>query len=233
MTTILRIDSSSRLDGSQSRLIGNSLEKALVGSLPGATVSRRDLGATPVEHIRNQTIAGFYTSAEAMTADLRQATALSDAVIGEVKAADILLITTPMYNFSIPSALKAWIDQLVRIGQTFAYDGKSFTGLLPGKKAYVVVAYGAGGYTNNGPFAAADFVQPYLRFLLGFLGITDVTFVTVESTTGDPDTVARELKKADDQIAALFRVARAPSPTPARTGILAALSTWFARPKAA
>jgi hypothetical protein len=76
-------------------------------------------------------------------------------------------------------------------------------------------------------------VQPYLRFLLGFLGITDVTFVTVENTTGDPDSLAREIRKAEDQIAGLFRVARAPSPTPARTGILAALSTWFARLKAA
>jgi FMN-dependent NADH-azoreductase len=243
MTTILRIDASSRLDGSYSRQIGDSLEKTLVAATPGARVNRRDLGAQPVEHIRNLTIAGYYTPADKMTADLTKATALSDAVINEVKGASILLITTPMYNFSIPSVLKAWIDQLVRIGQTFSYDGKSFTGLLPGKKAYVVVAYGAGGYTNNGPFAAADFVQPYLRFLLGFLGITDVTFITVESTTGDADTIAREVKKAEDQIMA--SLARTTAPATARMAVdekaarptvrslLSQFLGWFSRPRTA
>jgi FMN-dependent NADH-azoreductase len=104
--------------------------------------------------------------------------------------ADVLLIATPMYNFSVPSALKAWIDQIVRIGHTFSYDGKDFAGLLPGRRAFIMVACGAGGYLDGGPFAAADFVQPYLRFLLGFLGITDVTFVAIEHTTADAATVA-------------------------------------------
>jgi FMN-dependent NADH-azoreductase len=246
MTNILRIDSSSRLEGSYSRQVGDLLEKALVARTAGARVSRRDLGAKPIEHIRNTTIAGYYTPADKMTAELKAATAVSDDVIGEVKAADILLITTPMYNFSIPSSLKAWIDQLVRIGQTFAYDGKSFTGLLPGRKAYVVVAYGAGGYTNGGPFEAADFVQPYLKFLLGFLGITDVTFITVESTTGDGDTIAREMRTAETAIAASLgggmqsvMMADASDQKIGRPlanksqGILAAIVDWFAKPKTA
>jgi FMN-dependent NADH-azoreductase len=237
---ILRVDASSRLDGSYSRQIGDIAEKALVDSMPGVTVNRRDLGAQPVEHIRNVTIAGYYTPAENMTAELTRATKLSDAVIEEVKAATVLLITTPMYNFSIPSALKAWIDQLVRIGQTFAYDGKSFTGLLPGKKAYVVVAYGAGGYTNSGPFAAADFVQPYMKFLLNFLGITDVTFITMERTTADPDAIAEELAKAREQVRTSLFPGQMMAPRTSdgmmasqtmRKGPLQALIAWFWRPR--
>lgn len=242
MTTILRIDASSRLDGSYSRQIGDMLEKRLAATTPSALIIRRDLGAKPVEQIRSMTIAGYYTPADKMTVELMAATALSDEIIGEVKAADMLLITTPMYNFSIPSALKAWIDQLVRIGQTFSYDGKDFTGLLPGKKAYVVVAFGAGGYTNNGPFAAADFVQPYLRFLLGFLGITDVTFITVENTTGDGGTIEREVKKAEAAVDAAFggaarlmmeepRITAPASST--KPSLLSLLLGWFGRPRAA
>lgn len=203
MTNILRIDASSRSDGSYSRQLGDAVEKALTAAASAAVVTRRDLGADPVEHVRNLTITGYYTPADKMTADLKEATQLSDAIISEVKAADVLLITTPMYNFTIPSALKAWIDQLVRIGQTFAYDGQSFTGLLPGKKVYVIVAYGARGYTENGPFAAADFVTPYLTFLFNFLGITDISFIPVEGTTKDADAVSHELGKANARIAAL------------------------------
>jgi FMN-dependent NADH-azoreductase len=189
--TILRVDASSRTDTSYSRRIGDAVEKVLRERSPGARVLRRDLTATPPEHIQNPTIAAFYTPVEQMTSELKAAATLSDTIIAEVRAADLLLITTPMYNFSIPSALKAWIDQLVRIGHTFSYDGKSFAGLLSGRKAIVVVAYGAGGYLNNGALTAADFVKPYLTFLFNFLGIADVTFIPLEGTTGNSDDVGR------------------------------------------
>jgi FMN-dependent NADH-azoreductase len=192
---LLRIDASSRTEGSHSREIADQIVEALRTVHPLVSITSRDLAADPLEHIRNTTIAGFYTADDHMTAELRDATALSDTIIAEVEEADAILIATPMYNFSVPSALKAWIDQLMRINKTFAYDGKSFTGLLGGKKAYVAVAYGAGGYVANGPFAAADFVTPYLRFLLGFMGIGDVTFISVEATTGSPEVVAAERLK--------------------------------------
>lgn len=199
-TSILRIDASSRTSGSFSRDIGGDVERSLLAKHPGATIIRRDLARQHIEHIRPETIVGYYTPSEAMTDELRAATLTSDEIIAEAKRADILLITTPMYNFSIPSALKAWIDQLVRIGRTFNYDGSSFTGLLPGKQAYVVIAYGAGGYSDGGPLAGADFAKPYLSFLLGFLGIQDVTFVPVEATTADPATVSREIEKAKQKV---------------------------------
>jgi FMN-dependent NADH-azoreductase len=140
MTTILRIDASSRDQGSASRTLGDHLEQSLIARIPGAQPIRRDLATEPPPHVESATIIGYYTPPEAMTDVLRQATALSDALIAELRSADILLLTTPMYNFSVPSALKAWIDQVVRIGHTFSYDGANFTGLLTGKKAYVAWA---------------------------------------------------------------------------------------------
>lgn len=188
MTTILRVDASSRDLGSVTRNVGDYLEGTLTANL-GSKVIRRDLTKMPLPHIGPMTIVGYYTPADQMTDALRGATALSDELIGEVKSADVLLLTVPMYNFSVPSALKAWIDQIVRVGHTFAYDGTSFSGLLTGKKAYIVCAYGASGYAAGQPFNVANFVEPYLRFLLNFLGIADVTFFSVEATTGDEETI--------------------------------------------
>jgi FMN-dependent NADH-azoreductase len=109
-------------------------------------------------------------------------------------------VTTPIYNFSVPSALKAWIDQIVRIGHTFSYDGKSFAGMVTGKRAYVICAYGAGGYLGNGPMAAYDYLKPYLTLLLNFLGIQEVRFFSVEATTMDEATVAVNLNTAKEEI---------------------------------
>jgi FMN-dependent NADH-azoreductase len=190
MTRILRLDASPRRDGAHSRELANMFISEWLAHEPDAEIMQRDLAGVPVPHIANETIQGYYTPAEQMTPALKEATALSDLLISEVVDADVLLIATPMYNFSVPSALKAWIDQVVRIGHTFSYDGKGFAGLLPGRRAFIMVAYGAGGYLDGGPFAAADFLQPYLRFLLGFLGISDVTFVAIEHTTADAATVA-------------------------------------------
>ncbi|KPH77387.1 FMN-dependent NADH-azoreductase [Bosea vaviloviae] len=196
MTRILRIDSSARDSGSISRLVGDHLEARLVTTLPDTRIARRDLASTPLPHISNPTITGYYTPADQMTAELHDATALSDELIQELRSAEVLILTVPMYNFSIPSALKAWIDQVVRIGHTFSYDGVRFSGLLTGKRAYVICAYGASGYAAGGAFSAANFVDPYLRFLLSFLGIEDVTFVAVEATTAGEATLAANVDAA-------------------------------------
>ena len=200
MTTILRIDSSSRASASQSRGLGDHFEKTWRAHHPETKVVRRDLTANPVPHIVDQTIAGYYTPAEQMTAELRTATALSDQLITELQSANILLLTVPMYNFSIPSSLKAWIDQIVRIGYTFSYDGKTFGGLVRVQQAYVLCAYGAGGYTDGGPFSGYNFLQPYLNALLSFLGISKVQFFSVQATTADASTVANNMEMAKRQI---------------------------------
>ncbi len=129
MKTILRVDASSRTAGSQSRALGDYFEHTWVKRNPSDRIVRRDVVENPIPHIASQTITGFYTPGEKFTDELRSATALSDRLVSELRAADILLLTVPIYNFSIPSALKAWIDHIVRIGHTFAYDGKNFTGV--------------------------------------------------------------------------------------------------------
>lgn len=200
MATILRIDASSRVESSLSRSLGDHFEQAWRERNPDDRVVRRDLAAAPVPHIAGDTIAGFYTPAEQMTESLRRATALSDRLIEELQSADALLLTVPMYNFSIPSGLKAWIDHIVRIGHTFAYDGSSFTGLAKTRRAFVACSYGAAGYRNGGPFAGFNFLEPYLGGLLGFLGIPEVKFFAVQATTADAATVAANLAEARAEI---------------------------------
>jgi FMN-dependent NADH-azoreductase len=200
MTTLLRIDSSSRHQGSHSRDLGGAFEREWLGRYPDTQILRRDLASQPIPHIADMTIAGFYTPSEQFTEDLRQATALSDQLIAELMAADVLLITTPMYNFSIPSALKAWIDHVVRIGRTFSYDGQSFTGLVTDKPAYVICAYGASGYLNDGPLSAYNLMQSYLQLLLGFLGFTSVSFIGAEATTAEEATVMSNLTLARNAV---------------------------------
>jgi FMN-dependent NADH-azoreductase len=175
MSTLLRIDASSRHDGSWSRRFGDEVAARLA---PSRTITR-DLAKNPVGHVPVEAIAAFFSDPAGWSDEHRNAQALSSELIDEILAADEILITLPMYNFGIPSALKAWIDQIVRIGKTFAFDGQSFAGLVTGKRATVVIAYGADGYPE-GDFKAADFAGPYMRFILGFIGITDVTIVPVE-----------------------------------------------------
>lgn len=183
MSRLLRIDASSRTAGSYSRALADAFEEAWRERFPQTELIRRDVVTEPIGHISSDTIAGFYMPATDLTGTLREAVALSDRLIAELSSADTLLISTPIYNFSIPSALKAYIDQIVRIGHTFAHDGKTFEGLVKGKRAFVICAYGALGYRDEKLLAAYNFLEPYLRELLGFLGIGDTTFFAVEGTT--------------------------------------------------
>ena len=200
--TLLRIDASARHEGSTSRLLADDVERAWLQRHPQGTVVRRDLAQSPVPHIESLTIEGYYTAPEAMTPALRQATALSDQLIAELKGADLVLIATPIYNFSVPSALKAWIDHVVRIGHTFAFDGQQFTGLVTRPHAVLALAYGADGY--QGPLMAMDHLKPYLSQLLGFLGLQSVATVSAEATTGAPDVAQSRLQHARSQVPALF-----------------------------
>jgi FMN-dependent NADH-azoreductase len=202
--TLLRIDASARHEGSHSRQLGDLVESAWRARHAGGRVLLRDLAAEPLPHIDAATITGYYTPPDQLTPSLRAATALSDRLISELQSAHTLLITSPMYNFSVPSALKAWVDQVVRIGHTFAYEGGAFRGLVTRPRAVLTLSYGAPGYAA-GPMASMDHLQPYLASLLGFLGITQVDVVSVEATTADADTVAAQAAAARrriDEIAA-------------------------------
>ena len=131
-----------------------------------------------------------------------------DALIEEVEAADVIVIAAPMYNFSISSTLKAWVDHITRAGRTFRYTANGPEGLLKDKKVFVVTARG-GVYTGDSPAKGYDFQEPYLRAILGFNGLTDVTFVHVEAQKLSPDAAQAALASARTVVRDLVTQARA------------------------
>lgn len=205
MTRILRIDSSSRnvAEGSHSRRVADHVITHLLAQHPDAEVIDRDLIAAPLPHISNDTLNGFYTPEDQLTDTPRDATALSDALIEELASAESVVLSVPIYNFS---ALKAWIDHITRMGRTFTYEDGSFRPLLAGRPAYVIYAYGAGGYGAGGALESYDFMRPYLSMFLNFIGLTSVTDFMIEATTADPDTVAAQHARTLAAIDAHFGV---------------------------
>ncbi|WP_172597596.1 FMN-dependent NADH-azoreductase [Sulfuriflexus mobilis] len=199
MSRILRIDASSRSHGSFSMEFADYFQKKWLEQHPDDEIVVRNLAKDAIPHIDENCITGFYTPKEQHTDALKSATRLSDTLIDELLSADVLLISTPMYNFSVPSALKAWIDQIVRIGHTFNFDAdKGLYGLVEGKRAYVVTASGA--VFSNPEMAAYNFLDPYLKTLLGFLGIGDVNFISIEGTTTDEKALEKSKQQAIKEI---------------------------------
>lgn len=199
MATLLRLDASSRLDGSHSRQLADQFINHWQTIDPQCQVITRDLVRQPVPHIAQATITGFYTPAADYTPELKQAVSLSDELIAELKAADVLLINTPMYNFSVPSALKAWIDHVVRAGETFSFSPEAgFQGLVHNKRAFVLTA--AGAVFSTEAMQPLDFLSPYLKTLLSFLGIGEIEIISLEGTTIDADAFERSQQAALDKI---------------------------------
>jgi len=181
---LLRIDASSRIEHSDSRKIADQFQQRWQENHPEGSVTIRDIIQQPIPHIHQKTIEGFYTPTAALTDELRTAIQLSDELIAELKTTDILLISTPMYNFSIPSALKAWIDHIVRIHDTFGVNEEGgFYGKVEGVKAYIITS--AGAVYASEDMKVFNFLQPYLQTVLGLIGITDSTFLPIEGTTMD------------------------------------------------
>jgi FMN-dependent NADH-azoreductase len=140
----------------------------------------RDLAVTPLPLISDEWLQAAYADPVKRTPAQQQALETSDTLIDEIVSADEIVIGVPMYNFTIPAPLKAWIDQVVRIGKTFTYDGTGPKGLLEGKKVVVITSRG-GAYRPGTPTAGFDYQEPYLRHILGFIGLTDVTFIHAEN----------------------------------------------------
>lgn len=190
MATLLRVDASARTAGSHSREVADAYEAQWLHAHPGGRVITRDVARNPVPHIHNDTILGYYAPQEALNDTLRVATALSDELIAELLGADTLLLSAPMYNFSVPSALKAWIDQIVRVGHTFSYnEERGLHGLIQNKNAVIITASGAA-YADT-ELQGLDFLKPYLATLLTFLGFADLEFISVEGTTTDEEALIR------------------------------------------
>lgn len=175
MTNILRVESSIKPAGAVSRKLTDRIMARLLKSNPDATVVTRDLSAG-VPQIDGAWLGAVFTPAEARSAEQKAVAAYADTLLAEVKAADILVIALPVYNFGVPAQLKSWIDQLARQGETFNYTETGPVGLLTGKRA--IVAFSSDG-TKIG--SAIDFASGYVRHMLGFFGITDVQFAAADA----------------------------------------------------
>jgi FMN-dependent NADH-azoreductase len=171
---VLEIAASGRNDGSVSRMLSADLIGALEDRHGRIELTRRDLNER-LPFVDEAWISANFTAAEERSAEQRAVLAGSDALVAELKAADVLVIGTPIYNFGIPAALKAWIDQVARARLTFRYTQDGPEGLLEGTKAFVVIA--SGGVPVG---STVDFATPYLRHVLAFLGITDVEVIAAE-----------------------------------------------------
>ena len=178
MKSLLVIESSPRGASSFSRKLSHAVVEKLKAKNPGAQVKIRDLTLHPTPHLEEAHLTAFFTPPEKQSAASKEAIRHSDTSIDEIMAADTIVIAVPMYNFTIPSSLKAWIDHLSRAGKTFKYTDKGPEGLVKGKKIYLAIA--TGGIYSEGPMKPHDYTEPYLRFIFGFLGMTDVTAFRVE-----------------------------------------------------
>ena len=199
MNSILVINSSAAREGSDSRTLVEETVARLLDTNPTAKVVRRDLGETPIPHLTVDTLAGVRGVPQTITE--QHARALSDELIAELRAADTVVIGAPMYNFGVTTALRSWFDYVLRAGETFSYSEAGPKGLLPGKR--VIVIESRGGLYSEGPASAIDFQEPYLRHLLGFVGITDVTFIHAEKLGFGPEARTAALANAKARIATL------------------------------
>ncbi|MEN0054282.1 MAG: FMN-dependent NADH-azoreductase [Mucilaginibacter sp.] len=178
MKKILHIISSPRGAESFSIKLGNQIIEKLKATYPGSTVTERDLVKEQFPVLEEAHLTSFFTPAEQRTPEGAEAARHSEEAIAQLMDADIIVIGAPMYNFNIHASLKAWIDHIVRAGLTFKYDENGPQGLVGNKKLYVAVS--SGGIYSEGPMQANDFVVPYLKFMLGFIGLTDIEVYRAE-----------------------------------------------------
>ncbi|MBS1209962.1 MAG: dehydrogenase [Proteobacteria bacterium] len=193
---ILQINSSVRGAASASTRLANSIVTRLRALDPSATLTVRETGSQPI--LDEAALGALFTPAEARTPEQAARAAVDDATIAEVQAADVIVIGVPMYNFGVTVQLKAWIDAIAKAGVTFRYTENGPEGLLKGKKVYVALA--RGGLYKDTP---ADSQVPYLKSVLGFLGMTDITFIHAEGLSMGEDAAAKAFAGAEAEIAAL------------------------------
>ncbi len=183
MPTLLHIDASPRGPYSISRQLSAAFVDAWKAKHPDGKVIERDLVKTDLTFVDLAWIAGAYSDPAQHTPEQKQALALSDELTGELFEADEIVLGTPMYNFAIPAAVKAWVDHVVRVNVTFKVDQTGYHGLTSGKRATLLIASG-GDYTPGSPAEGYNQETPYLKAILGFIGITEVNVVLAGGTTG-------------------------------------------------
>ncbi|MES2818371.1 MAG: FMN-dependent NADH-azoreductase [Pseudomonadota bacterium] len=196
MSQVLVIQSSARQQDSISRALTEQFIQQWQAAHPADTIKVRDLALDPVPHLDSTLLGGWMTPADQQSTAEKTALARSNLLTDELLAADVLVLAAPMYNFAIPSTLKAWLDHVLRAGVTFKYSETGPQGLLQGKRAYVLTA--RGGLYEGG---ALDHQEPYLRQVLAFVGIEDVRFIHAEGLSMGPEAMAQGLARARAQLA--------------------------------
>lgn len=202
---ILVINSSANGDASVSGQLAGRFVDSVREANPDATIVTRDVGANPLPHLTSETVAAI--KSEPTTPAELEARALSDTLVAELQQADVILIASPMYNFGISSTLKSWFDHVARAGVTFRYTENGPEGLLKGKKTVAILS--RAGFYSEGPGAVMDGQEPYLRAMLGFIGLDDVTWIRAEKLAFGPEAAGQAIEAA---AAALGVIARAPLP---------------------
>jgi FMN-dependent NADH-azoreductase len=196
---ILQINASARPQGANSTRLADSITARLLARHPAASVKLRDLASEPHPVLDDAALGALFTPAGQRTAGQAARVALDDALIAEVQAADVLVLGVPMYNFGVPAQLKNWIDAIARSGVTFRYTEQGPEGLLTGKTAYAALARG-GRYRDT----PADSQVPYLKTVLGFLGITDLRCVYAEGLNMGPEAARQGFAEAEAELDAAF-----------------------------
>jgi FMN-dependent NADH-azoreductase len=189
---ILIVSSSANGEASVSGKLVRRFIEGVRESDPRATIVHRDVGAAPLPHLTHETVAAI--KGEPATEKELQARALSDALVDELKAADLVVIASPMYNFGMSSTLKSWFDHVLRAGLTFRYTAEGPEGLLGDKKAVLIQS--RGGLYSEGPAAVMDGQEPHIRTLLGFMGIIDLTVVRAEKLAFGADVAEAAVEAA-------------------------------------
>lgn len=195
---ILQINASARSAGANSTRVADSITARLQAANPAAVLEVRDLATHPHPVLDEPALGALFTPADQRTPEQAARVALDDALIAQVQSADAIVLGVPMYNFGVPVQLKSWIDAIARAGVTFRYTEKGPEGLIKGKKVYVALA--RGGLYRDTP---ADAQVPFLKNVLGFLGMTDVEFIYAEGLAMGPDAATKAFAEAQAQIDAI------------------------------
>jgi len=183
---------------STSTKLSSAIVEKLIQANAGTVVTTRNLATEPFPQLEDLHIASFFTPAEKFTPELAAAAKKSEEAIAQLMETDVIVIGAPMYNFTIHTALKSWIDHIVRANKTFAFTETGAQGFVTGKKMYIGLS--SGGVFTEGPFKPYDFAEPYLRFIFSFIGITDMTVYRAQGLNV-PNIKETALQKAIDSIA--------------------------------
>lgn len=207
MKTVLHIDSSARIKRSHTRYLSNLFVREWRSLRPEDPVISREIGVEPPPTVNETWIASAFTPPEDRTPAMREALRLSDTLVDELIQADLVVLGAPMYNFGMPAQLKAYVDQIIRVGRTFALDVSNekqpYRPLLTGKRMVVITATGDAGYEPGGPLEQLNHLDPHIRTAFGFIGITEIQFTGVGYDEFPDDRIKRSLMVAEAKVTRL------------------------------